>query len=129
LSILIQGSGEIPNSAFTITTTSAHLAVTTPFEVTRCEVNIVTGEFECGPTTPVTFDLTWTVDGFIMVHEKVKRTEVIGPVTTNIKGEFDQRSATITGTWDGRVATNMLGNLLDTQSTTAIREITLEPNP
>lgn len=127
--ILIQGAGEISNSALTITPTSAHLVVATPFPVNRCEVNLNTGEFNCVTTTPITFDLTWTIDGFARIHEKTKREETLGPVTTKFHGEFDQRSAGITGTWDGHLATNMFGNLLDTQSTTVLREITLEPNP
>jgi hypothetical protein len=77
----------------------------------------------------VTFNLTWTQDGLFTVHEKTKRTETMGPVTANIKGEFDLLSATINGTWGGHVAANLFGNLLDTKSTTASREITLEPNP
>jgi len=129
LSILIQGAGKIPNSAFTTTATTANLQLTTPFPTTRCVVSLETGDFTCGPGDPVTFNLTWTQDGLFTVHEKTKRTETMGPVTTKSNGEFDQRSATINGTWDGHVATNLLGDLLDTQGTTASREITLEPNP
>lgn len=129
LVILLQGAGEIPNSALTITTTAAHLAVTTPFPILRCVVSLSTGEFTCGFTTSITFDLTWTANGFIQVHEKVKREETVGPVTSKLQGEYDQRSARVTGTWDGHPATNVLGNLIDTRSTTAIREIIVEPNP
>jgi hypothetical protein len=124
--ILIQGAGEIPNSAFVTTTSSATLSLTTPFPVTRCEVSLETGDFECAETTPISFDLTWVQDGFAEVHEKIKRTEKLGPVTTKFKGEFDQRSTLIDGTWDGRVAENMNGNLLDTQNVTVIREITVQ---
>src|SRR5262249_58049418 len=70
--ILIQGAGEIPNSAFTITSTTAHLVVTTTssFLVIRCVINLNTGFFECDPTTPKSFDLTWGVNGFGSTDEK-----------------------------------------------------------
>ena len=109
--------------------TIAHLVVTTPFQVNRCNVSLETGAFDCSPTTPIAFDLTWTVNSFLQIHEKTKRTETLGPVTTKLNGEFDQRSADITGTWDGHVATNIFGVLLDTRSTTVLREITVAPNP
>ena len=45
--IFIQGAGSIPNSALTLTSTAAHLAVTTTnsssFILNRCIINIVTG--------------------------------------------------------------------------------------
>lgn len=129
IAILIQGAGEIPNSAFTTTATTAHLQLTTLFGINRCEVTVDTGDFNCGPGGPVTFNLTWTQNGFATIHERTKRTETLGPVTINFRGEFDQRTANINGTWDGHVATDMSGNLIDTQNTTAIREITVEPNP
>jgi hypothetical protein len=61
--ILIQGAGTIPNSAFTITSTTAHLGPVTvsnsdSFLIIRCVINQVAGTFECAPTTPKSFDLT-----------------------------------------------------------------------
>jgi hypothetical protein len=47
--ILILGAGAIPNSAFTITSTTAHLAVTvtnsTSYLLISCVINRVTGDF------------------------------------------------------------------------------------
>jgi hypothetical protein len=129
LAILIQGAGEIPNSAFTITSDSAHLAVTTTFEVILCSVNLIDGTFVCNPTAPITFDLTWQVNGFETVFEKTKRTSTFGPFSTKVQGEFSSLSATVNETWDGHTNTDASGALLDTRSLTFIREITLEPNP
>ena len=83
---LDQGAGEIPNSAFTISPTAAHLAVTTPFPTTRCLVNVITSTFVCGPGSPKTFNLDWEVNGFIIVHEKTKREEVFGPALHEVQG-------------------------------------------
>jgi hypothetical protein len=129
--ILIQSAGAIPNNAFTIDSTSAHLAVATSFEVTRCDVNIIEGTFICAPTTPVTFDLTWVRNGFTSVHEKLtRREETLGPLlSTKIQGEFDSVSATVNGTFGGHTSESNSGNLLDTKSHTILREITLAPNP
>src|SRR5881394_2415284 len=45
---LYQGAGEIPNAAYTLSASAAHLALTTPPPfVTHCRVNLVTGEFTC----------------------------------------------------------------------------------
>jgi hypothetical protein len=103
--------------------------VTTTFEVTRCDVNIIDGTFVCNPTNPITFDLTWTVDGFGTVFEKTKRTETFGPVSTKFQGEFSSLTATVNETWDGHTNANATGYLGDTKGTTIIREVTLEPNP
>ena len=127
--ILIAGAGEIPNSAFVRTATSAHLALTTPFPVTRCVVDTVTSTFDCNPYVPYRFDLTWTLNGFSSVNEKVKRTETLGPLETKFEGEFSQLSAKVSGTWTGHTVGNMMGNLVDTRNTTAIREITMKANP
>jgi hypothetical protein len=126
--IFIQGAGAIPNGAFTITATSAHLLVTTPFPATRCVVNRETLESTCAPTAS-TFDLTWTSSGIDSVYEKTKRIETIGPITTRFEGEFVLLGATVTGTWDGHTATEMSGNLADTRSKTIIREITMTTSP
>jgi hypothetical protein len=127
--ILIQGAGEIPNSAFTLTTTTAHLAVTTPFEVIRCDLNTIDGTYVCNPTTPITFDVTWTLDGFGTIFEKTKSTQTFGPVSTKFHGEFSRLTATVNETWDGHTNTDGIGDLQDSQNVTFIREITLEPNP
>jgi hypothetical protein len=127
--ILVQGAGEIPNSAFTISLTEAHLAVTTSFPFNRCVVNIVTAVFNCDPGTPITFDLIWARNGFGSVHEKTQRTETFGPVSIRFKGEYESRTAIVNGTWTGHTALDMLGNLVDSKNNTNVREITLEANP
>jgi hypothetical protein len=131
LVILITGAGEIPNTGFTATATSAHLALTTPasYEVTRCVFNSVTGDISCAPTDPVTFDMTWTADGIGSVREKTKRTETFGAMTTKFDGEFASRTATVTGTCCGGVPAVAGGTLFDTESKTFIREVTLAANP
>jgi len=127
--ILVQGSGEIPNSAFTTSATTAHLAVTTPFPSHRCVVNIITAVFVCDDGDPITFDLTWVKNGFASIHEKTQRTETYGPVTTKFKGEYVSVAANVNGTWTGHIASDMFGNLVDSKGNTNIREITLAANP
>ena len=126
LVILISGAGPIPNSAFTVSSTDAHLQVTTPFEVTRCEVDLPTNTFVCAPTFARSFNLTWEVNGFAIVQEKSRRTEVLGPVTTKSNGEFELRSANVSGTWDGHTTSDGVGNIEDTKGTTVIREIVMQ---
>lgn len=127
--ILVQGSGEIPNSTFTISLTEAHLAVTTPFPSHRCVVNIVTADYDCDDGVPITFDLTWARNGIGVVHEKIDRTETFGPLTTRLKGEYEQRTATVNGTWTEHIALDLTGYLTDSKNRTNFREITLEANP
>ncbi|MBA3465085.1 MAG: hypothetical protein H0T46_34445 [Deltaproteobacteria bacterium] len=126
IAILYQGAGQIPNSAYTQGGTSASLDFTTggSFEATRCVVNLVTAEFECAPAEPLTFDLTWTQNGFGSVHEKCKRTETMGPVTTRINSEFTTVTATVDGAWGAHSSTDLNGELTDSQSRTYLREIT-----
>jgi hypothetical protein len=131
--IVIQGAGAIPNSSFQVTTTTAHLAVTVPtsplYVLNRCVLNIVTGDFQCYPGTPKSFNLPWVNNGVGTVSETTKRVETLGPVTTKYKGGFTSLTANVNGTWDGHSPANLAGTLRDTQSTTIIREITVEPNP
>jgi hypothetical protein len=126
IAILYQGAGEIPNSAYTQSGTSASLNFTTggSFEATRCVVNLVTAEFVCAPSEPLTFDLTWTQNGFGSVHEKCRRTETLGPVTTRINSEFTTVTANVDGTWGAHSSTGLGGELTDSGSKTYIREIT-----
>ena len=126
---LIQGSGEIPNSAFTISSTTAHLAVTTPFPSHSCVVNFVTAEYNCDSGPPITFDLTWTKDGYASIHEKTQRSETFGPLTTKLKAEYESVSAKVNGTWTGHTASDLFGNLVDSKGHINIREITLAANP
>ncbi len=127
--ILTQGAGEIPNSAYTQTDTTAHLLLAaTPFPVTECTVNTVTAEFTCVEGDPIAIDLTWQANGFSLVEERCQRTEVIGPLTIRTKGEFVERSALVSGTWNGHAGENMSGHLTDTRESTVLREITMRLN-
>ncbi len=127
LAILYQGAGAIPNSAFTVGTSTARLALTTPadYSVTRCVVNLNTGGFTCAPSGPLGFDLSWVKNGFGTVHEKTKRVETLGPVTTKVNAEYTTATATVDGTFGGRMATSLGGDLTDSESRTYIREITV----
>lgn len=128
--VFIQGAGPIPNNTFSINGQAAELHVTTTFPITRCEVNDITGEIiVCGAGAPVRFDLGWANDHFGETHEKTKRREEFGPVTTRFEGEFKSRSALINGTWTGHTGVDLGGNLLQTVSTTITREITVNTGP
>jgi hypothetical protein len=127
--ILVQGIGEMPNSAFTISPTTAHLAGTTPFPNHRCVVNIVTAYFDCADGEPITFDLSWVKNGMEIIQEKVQRTQTIGPLTIKFKGEFESVTATVNGAWTGHLAADMIGNLIDNKSNTNIREVTMAAHP
>ena len=126
---LIQGSGEIPNSNFTISSTTARLAVTTPFPSHYCVVNVINADFDCEDSTPITFDLTWVRNGYGSIHEKTQRTETFGPVAVKFKGEYDSVTALVNGRWSGHTASELFGNLVDTKNNTNIREITVAANP
>ena len=125
--ILTQGAGEIPNSAYTQTDTSAHLLLN-DFPTTSCTINLITGDFACTEGEPIDFDLTWTANGFSVVEERCHRTETLGPLTTKTKGEFVERSALVSGTWNGNSGENMSGHLTDTRESTVVREITMQMN-
>jgi len=129
IAYLIQGSGEIPNSAFTVSSTSAHLSVTTPFPSHRCVVNIVAADYICNDSTPITFDLTWVKNGYGSIREKTQRTQTFGPVTIKFKGEYESVSAVVDGIWTGHTAADMFGNLVDSKNNTNLREVTLAANP
>ena len=128
---LIQGSGEIPNSAFNAppNLTTARLAVTTPFPVILCEVDITVGNFICWEAPPVTFDLTWTRAGLWETSETFSRRTTLGPVTVKEQGQYMQRDAAVAGNWGDYVTTGMLGELRDAKKGTVVREITIQPNP
>ena len=127
--ILTQGAGEIPNSAYTQTDTEAHLLLAaTPFPVQVCTVNLITAEFSCVEGDPISFDLTWEANGFSVIEERCQRTETIGPLTIRTRGEFVERSAVVSGTWNGNSGENMSGHLSDTRESTVIREITMQLN-
>jgi len=131
--ILIAGAGEIPNSAFTITTTArvttAHLAMTTTFPIIRCVLNLITADFACAPGTPSSFDLTWVPNGLGTSSANTTQVDTFGPVTTRIKGTFTSKTTNVNGTWDAHRATNLAGSVLNTDSSTMTRQITVAPNP
>lgn len=123
---LYQGAGEIPSTAYAHTGTSASLSLTTPpsFIVTHCRVNVITGEFTCEESGPLSFDLAWTANGFGSIEEKLQRTEKLGPVTTRLKAEFTMITAAVAGSYGGHTASSLNGDLTDSESRTYIREIT-----
>lgn len=127
IAILYQGAGEIPAGALTFTNTSVHLALTTPvdYPVIRCEVDLDVGSSTCAPSAPLTFNMTWTQNGFGRIEEKTKRKEIMGPVTTKINAEFVTVTANVNGTWGGRSFPNLGGEITDSESKTYIREITV----
>jgi hypothetical protein len=130
-SVLVVGDeGQIPNSAFTLTRTSAHLGLTTPdtYVVTRCRINDETGESTCAPAGPIALDLTWAADSYRTFRESLTRVEVVGPTSTKFHGRLEEVSATVTGTYDDRPATNGTGLLTDSQSATLFREATIAAN-
>lgn len=125
--IFYQGAGEIPAGAFTYTGTTARLVLTTPadYVVTRCVINLDDGTSDCAPSGPLSFNMTWTVNGFGRIEEKTKRKEIMGPVTTKTNAEFVLQTTNVNGTWGGRSSPNMNGDLTDSESKQYIREITL----
>ena len=127
IAVLYQGAGEIPAGAFTYSGTTARLNLTTPaaYPVNRCVIDLDLGTSTCAPAGPLTFNMTWAVNGFGLIEEKTKRKEVMGPVTTKINAEFMLQTANVNGTWGGRSSPNMNGDLTDSQSRTYIREITV----
>ena len=128
--LVIGDEGQIPNSAFTLTSASAHLALTTPdsYVVTRCRVNDETGEFTCAAAGPSTLDLTWTADGYRTFREILTQVQVVGPTSTRVHGRVEEVSATVTGILDGRSATNATGFLTDSENATLFREATIAAN-
>ena len=126
----IGDAGEIPNSAFTIDSSSAQLTVTTPdsYSVTRCVFNNDIGEVTCGPTGPSTFDLSWTKDGSWVFEEDVTRIETSESRMVRTHGRFDQVKANVSGTWDEYSGANMTGFLTDSESATLLRENKLQSN-
>jgi len=129
IQIFVSGSGAIPNSALTVTTRSASLNVTTPFPINRCVVNTAAGETTCAVQSAITFHLTWAANGFLTVFQKLHQISTSGPTTTIYKGQFDQVSASINGTFTGVTIADNNGNLIDTKNSTVTREVDFEPNP
>jgi hypothetical protein len=131
LFIIFQGAGQIPNNKLTINATTAHLQLTTPagYSIVRCVLDSNTGESVCAPTSPLSFNMTWTTNGVGSIMEKLKRKEIFGPVTTKFQGEFRSATAFVNGTWGGRSSSDMSGELQDTENTTVIREITISTSP
>jgi hypothetical protein len=119
------GDGEIPNSTFSVTSTSARLTVTTPaaYPVTRCVVDNQTGAANCSPGTPSTFDLAWAGDGNYGFHQIGNRVETTAQFLARVGVRFDEVSASVTGMWDGHPAENLTGFLTDSQSATLLRQI------
>jgi hypothetical protein len=123
----IQGAGTIPNNSFQVSHTTAELHVTTPFPVTLCIINNNTGVATCGASPPIRFDLSWAGDGLFALRETTDRRLTFGPVTEHFEGTVKRWSAIVNGSWTGHTASDVIGDLLDTDSTTVTREITVTP--
>jgi hypothetical protein len=123
----IQGAGTIPNNSFQVSHSSAELHVTTPFPVTSCVIDNVTGEATCSTSAPIRFDLSWVRDGFTTIRETTDRRITSGPVTEHFEGTLKRWSAIVNGSWTGHTASNVNGDLMDTENTTVTREITITP--
>ncbi len=122
--ILITGAGAIPNNTFSISSSAAHLAVTTPFSGQRCEINTSTGDSTCTDNGPSTFDVTWAKNGFEIDIDNNHSKQILGPVTTITHGKFTRVSADTNGTFDGHTTqTPSQGFLEDTKSLTVTRDV------
>lgn len=124
---LITGSGSIPNSSFTVSTSSASLSVTTTFPIIQCLIDTSTGASTCDfRTTPSTFNLTWARNGFEVDIDHDTASQTIGPLTTRSHGSFARYSANVNGTWDGNTTQpSSQGFLQDTKQTIVTRDITV----
>ena len=120
----IQGAGTIPNNSFQVSHSTAELHVTTPFPVTSCLSNTSTGEMTCSASPPIRFDLSWVRDGFFIQRETTESRTTFGPVTTRFEGTLKRWSAVVNGSWTDHAASNINGELQDTENTTVTREIT-----
>jgi hypothetical protein len=125
---IIGDEGEIPNSTFTINSTSAQLRVTTPdsYAVTRCVVNNDTGDYTCAPSGPSTFNLTWIEDGSLALEGNVTRFETSESWMVRTRGRFEQVNANVSGMWDEHSSANMTGFLTNSENATLFREKKLE---
>lgn len=122
--ILVQGAGQIPDASFAISKTTAHLAVTTPFPATRCEINTQTGDSTCTTIGPSTFDVSWVKNGFETDVDNDHNKSIIGPITTISHGRFTRVSASTNGTWDGHTTVaDSQGFLENTRQTIVTRDI------
>jgi hypothetical protein len=132
LRIVVLGEeGQIPNSAYTMSASSARLTLTTPdsYPVTRCVVNDETGEYSCAPTLPSTFDLVWGEDGIRYEHLTSTLVETLDSLAWRTIGRAELLSAEVTGTWDGRTVTDGIGTLLDNKNSTLLRETMMKSYP
>jgi hypothetical protein len=67
-------------------------------------------------------------NGIGSLFEKTTQVQTLGPVKTSVKGQFVSRMANVNGVWDGHSAVDQPGNVVDTENTTVIGEITMEAN-
>jgi hypothetical protein len=129
IALYFAGQGEIPNSAFNITSTSARLTVTTTDSlfVLRCVITGIIGlpgggGYTCAPsTTPVTFDLTWTKDGYGSIYATGKSVETVGSAVTRYQREDNRVTAKASGTWsemNTHSGINMIADLTTLQVVT-----------
>jgi hypothetical protein len=124
--VLVQGAGEIPNAAFAVGRDGAQLNVVTPFETLRCLVDIEDGSFDCAPGPALAFELVWTRIGQEREWQQTVSEVRLGPLTVRSQGQFEQRSASVGGTFAGLPAVGGLGNLVDTRGATVTREVRMK---
>lgn len=121
------GAGSIPNSGLTIGSSTATLSVTTTFPIDVCVVDTSAGTTVCSAGSPITFNVTWTADGFATTFQKLHEIRTEGPVTTTFKGTFDQVSAGASGTFTGFTIADNTGNIIDTKNSTVTRDVDFGP--
>jgi hypothetical protein len=127
--VLVQGAGEIPNGAFTVGRDGAQLNLVTPFETVRCLVDIEDGTFDCTGAPALAFELSWTRNGFETLWEQRVSDYRLGPLQVRQQGQFEERSATVTGTFGGFPTSGGVGKLIDTRGASATREVRMKSTP
>lgn len=127
--ILVQGAGEVERAAFDVRQDGATLNVVTPFETLRCLVDVEDGSFDCEPGPALAFDLTWTRDGFETTWEQRVSDYRMGPLRVRQQGQFEQRSATVAGSFGGLPASGAAGTLLDSKGVSLTREVRIRVAP
>lgn len=127
--VLVQGAGEIPGAAFAVDRDGARLHVVTPFETVRCLVDIEEGHFDCAPGPALPFELAWTRIGHEREWQQAVSEVRMGPLTVRSQGQFEQRSASVAGSFDGLPQSGGFGNLIDTKGASVTREVRMRAAP
>jgi hypothetical protein len=126
LVVLVQGAGEIPNTAFTVDHDGAKLEVLTPFETVRCLVDIEDGSFDCASAPALAFALSWAHIGLAREWQQTVSEIRMGPLTVRSQGQFEQTGATVHGSFGGLPTSGALGHLIDTRGASVTREVRMK---